>query len=252
MAVNYFCSGFDINNAFWPELANKFKSEMKDTKSVVYIPGGPSKIEKSLTKYVPAFTEHFKKAGIIFDSITLIRPDMSVDCAKSLVDNASFIILMGGNPFEQKEMCEKLDILANLKNHSGVLLGFSAGAMLMSEHIIVTPCSDEYPEFRVEDGLNLAGISIYPHNNFDGMEYPEKLLVGDEIYHKKDLIAVAEKYGDFYLLQDYYNANGLTDVSLIRTSENEIELLTYNNGKIFLATKTGIYLVTEEKKYVRR
>ena len=36
MKVNYFCSGFDINNAFWPELAERFKSEMDDTKSIVY------------------------------------------------------------------------------------------------------------------------------------------------------------------------------------------------------------------------
>ncbi|MBQ7140160.1 MAG: hypothetical protein IJO32_01495 [Bacilli bacterium] len=76
MRVNYFCSGFDVNNAFWPELAERFKNEMTDTKSIVYIPGSPQKIEKAKTKYVPAFTEHFRKAGIQFESSYLISPEM--------------------------------------------------------------------------------------------------------------------------------------------------------------------------------
>ena len=114
MRVNYFCSGFDVNNAFWPELAERFKNEMTDTKSIVYIPGSPQKIEKTKTKYVPAFTEHFIKAGIQFESSYLISPEMDSEEAKDLINNASFVMLMGGDPFAQKEMCEKLAILENL------------------------------------------------------------------------------------------------------------------------------------------
>ena len=57
--VRYYCSGYDINNAFGHGLGDMFKNELKETKSIVYIPGGVEKIEKVQTKYFPAFTIHF-------------------------------------------------------------------------------------------------------------------------------------------------------------------------------------------------
>ena len=241
MSINYFCSGFDINNAFWKELSDRFKSEMKDTKSIVYIPGGINKIEKVKTKYVPAFNEHFNKAGINFEEIHIITNE--TENAQELIKNASFIMLMGGDPFAQKELCEQLDIIETLKNYDGVLLGMSAGAMLMSKYIIITPCSEEYPEFKIEPGLNLSNISIYPHNNFEGNEYPEKLDLGDETYIKDDLIKVAREYENFYLLQDHMVDENTTNVSLIRTHGNEIEFITQNDGKVFVSAPNGIELL---------
>ena len=44
--IRYYCSGFDTSNAFGHGLGDMFKSELKDTKSIVYIPGSPEKIEK--------------------------------------------------------------------------------------------------------------------------------------------------------------------------------------------------------------
>ena len=162
---------------------------------------------------------------------------------KELIENASFVMLMGGDPFAQKELCEQLDIIETLKNYDGVLLGMSAGAMLMSKYIIITPCSEEYPDFKIEPGLNLSNISIYPHNNFEGNEYPEKLDLEDETYMKDDLIKVASEYEDFYLLQDHMVDENTTNVSLIRTHKDEIEFITQNDGKIFIATSNGIELL---------
>ena len=107
-------------------------------------------MSKAKNKYVPIFTEHFKNIGIIFDSVNLITPDLTKKQAKEMIDNADFLMLMSGDPFEQKEMCKDLDILENIKNFQGVMLGFSAGAMLMSKYIIITPCSEEYPHFHIE------------------------------------------------------------------------------------------------------
>ena len=149
-------------------------------------------------------------------------------------------MLMGGDPFEQKLLCEKLGIIDNLKNYNGILLGMSAGAMLMSKYIIITPCSEEYPDFHIEEGLNLSGISIYPHNNFEGDVYPDILNIGDETYKKVDLLSVAFKYGEFYLLQDHFVDKGITNVSYIRTYGNEIDFICEQSGKIFLCNSNGI------------
>lgn len=240
----YYCSGFDINNAFGHGLGEMIKTELENTNSIVYIPGGPEKIEKSKNKYVPLFTEHFNSAGIKFDENILITPDMDSIEAQKLVKNADFVMLMGGDPFKQKEMCESLGLLSVLKEYDGVMLGFSAGAMLMSKYIIITPCSEEYPDFHIEEGLNLDNLSIYPHNNTSDEIYPDELVSGDEIYKKADLIEVAKKYGDFYLLQDH--DNGVTDVSLIKSTNGNIEFYTENNGKIWIANNEEVKLFVPE------
>lgn len=244
--VRYYCSGFDVNNAFGHGIGEMLKTELKDMSSIVYIPTGADKIEKTITKYIPIFTENFKKAGIEFAQANLITPDFAPAKAKELIKNASLVMLMGGDPFSQKEMCEKLDIIDALKKYDGVLMGYSAGAMFMSKYIIVTPCSEEYPDFRIENGLNLDGISIYPHNNTDELVYPDELVSGDETYKKSDLIKVAKQYGKFYLLQDTEHENGIVDVSLIKSTNGKIEFYTENNGKIWLAD-SDIDLITTTK-----
>ena len=246
--IRYYCSGFDVDNAFGHGLGEMFKSELADTKSIVYVPGGADKIQKVRDKYVPIFTEHFKNAGITFEKVNIISPELSKEQAKGMIANASFIMLMGGDPFKQKDMCERLEILEDIKRFNGILLGFSAGAMLMSKHIIITPCSEEYPDFHIEDGLNFDGLSIYPHNNTSNEEYPDELVAGDEVYKQSDLIKVASEYGKFYLLQDFQREDGLFDISIIKSSNGNIEYYTENNGKIW-EVSNNISLVNIGKNY---
>lgn len=226
--IRYYCSAFNTNDAFGQGLGDMFKEELKNTKSIVYIPGDPNKIEKIKEKIIPIFTERFKKVGIEFEKTNLITPDLTIDNAKKMITNADFIMLLGGDPFKQKEMCNKLKIVEELKKYNGVMIGFSSGAMLMSKYIIITPCSEEYPNFHIEEGLNLDEISIHPHNNTSEENYPDILLVGDVKFRKEDLLKVANKYGNFYLLQN----NGI-DISIIKSSDGNIEFYTENNGKIW-------------------
>lgn len=245
--TRYYCSGFDINNAFGHGLGEMFKRELTDTKSIVFVPGGDDKIEKAVKKHIPVFIEHFKNIGIQFDKVELIIPDLSKHEAQEMIKNASFVMLMGGNPFKQKELCSRLGLLRELQNYNGVMLGFSAGAMLMSKYIIITPCSEEYPDFQIDQGLNLDNISIYPHNNTSDQIYPETLVVGNEIYQKEDLVKVANDYEEFYLLQDNIRENGLTDVSIIKSSDGMLEYYIENEGKVWKATKDGVILQFKEK-----
>ena len=172
--------------------------------------------------------------GIKFDQVNILTPDVLPKQAAEMCENASFIILMGGCPFKQKQLCEHLRIMQQLKNYRGIMLGMSAGAMLMSKNIIITPCSEEYPDFHIEDGLNLDGISIYPHNNTANTNYPAELVVGDETYRKADLIKAAHQCGPVYLLQDNLRENGKTDVSIIKSIDGKIEFYKENEGKIWI------------------
>ena len=249
-SINYFCSGFDINNAFWNELAYQLKQDLKNTKRIVYIPGSTkeNKIEKAKNMYIPAFTEHFKKIGVEFENVECITPEMNEEEAQRLVLNSNMIFLLGGNPFLQQELYNSKGLTLLLQNYDGVIMGMSAGAMNMSKYIITTPCSEEYPNFDIRPGLNLANISIYPHNNFEGDNFPEQVDLGGEITKSSDLIKVASEYGEFYCLQDYLDKSGNTQVSLIRTCGDDITLFTNNNGKVWKVSQEGFILVELQNK----
>ena len=249
--TRYYCSGYDENNAFGHGIGDMLKNEIKHTNSVVYIPGGLHKVQIIKEKFVPDFIEQFKKIGIEFDKNIIITYDLTPEEAQKAVREAGFVFLMGGDPFMQKEICEKLGLIEELKNYDGVMMGFSAGAMLMSKYIIITPCSDIYPDFHIEEGLDLDGISIYPHNNTSEEEYPNTLFVRGETYQKDDLIKVAKEYGNYYLLQDNVREDGLVDVSIIKSTDGNLELYTENNGKMWIATPDGVKItktINQDKK----
>lgn len=252
--IRYYCSGFDVNNVFGHGLGDMIKTELINTKSIVYIVGNPKKpekIKKAKEVHIPSFTESFKNVGISFDNFHVITQDTSPEDAKKWIDESGFLMLMGGDPFDQKEMCENLEIIDNIKNYQGVMMGFSAGAMLMSKYMIITPCSEEYPNFRIEKGLNFDDISIYPHNNTSSEEYPEELISGKEVYKKQDLIKVANEYGKYYLLQDYQREDGLFDISIIKSSNGIIEHYIENNGKIWEVSDDINLVLTAENKKVK-
>ena len=239
--IRYYCSGFDDNDAFGYGLGNLLKSELTDTKSIVYVPGSYDDVSKSRDIYVPRYTEYFKKVGIEFDEVNLLSLDSKN--AKELVRNASLVMLMGGDPFDEIKLCRKLDIIDELKNYNGIMIGYSAGSMIMSKYIIITPCSEEYPDFRIEEGLNFDNLSIYPHNNTNLNEYPSKLILEDETYERDDLIKVARTYGQFYLLQDYLRDDGLTDVSIIKSNNGTIEYYKEQDGRIWVVNSDKIELL---------
>lgn len=251
MSINYFCSGFSNENAFWPELARRLKEDLTGTERIVYIPGSnvQEEIEEAVNQYIPDFTEQFRKIGIAFNTTNCITLDTDVEEAKELVKNSNMVMLLGGNPFLQQELFTSKGLTLNLRNYNGVIMGFSAGAMSMSKYIIITPCSEEYPDFDIRPGLNLSGISIYPHNNFEGDIFPDKVAAGGDVTVSNDLLKVAKEYGTFYCLQDYERSDNLFDVSLIRTCGDSIQFFTENNGKAWKATETGFQIVERSIYY---
>ena len=151
---------------------------------------------------------------------------------------------------EYDRLKENVSLISSKQN---TMIGTSINFELVDLFKISKECnsSEEYPDFHIEEGLNLDGISIYPHNNTNDKDYPDTLVVGDETYNKEDLINVANQYGDYYLLQDYLRKDGFTDISLIKSTNSSIELYTENDGKIWIAKNNGIFLLNKiEKKNI--
>lgn len=249
--VRYYCSGFDVKNIFGHGLGEMINSELLKKDNLLFIPCGQKGYDKNENrdkgdnpkeKYTDSFIRQLRNVGIEFKNNYILNPNNDKDKANEFIKDANFIIMLGGDPVSMHEMIDELNIRDSLKNYTGVMMGFSAGAMNMCKYIIITPCSNEYPDFIIKEGLNLDDLTIYPHNNTSEIEFPEYIVNGEETTTTSDLIKVAKEYGNFYLLQDMENEDSTFDVSIIKSTNGNIEYYTENNGKIWLAADDGIKL----------
>ena len=99
--------------------------------------------------------------------------------------------------------------------------------------------------------LCIKRISNFIRSNFiscktSSEEYPDELAAGDEKYNKSDLIKVANEYGKFYLLQDYQRDDGMFDISIIKSTNGNVEYYIENSGKVW-EVNNGINLVSTKK-----
>ena len=116
--------------------------------------------------YLPNIIKCFKKIGIIFKNIMHVDEDTFRSDVDYFLSNNSNILffLMGGNPYSQLEIIKELNMVDEIKNHEGLVIGFCAGAINLSKYSIIT--SDE--DFDKPDsyyGINREDICIEPHYN---------------------------------------------------------------------------------------
>ena len=69
---------------------------------------------------------------------------------------------------------------------------------------------------------------------------------------KEDLIKVANEYGEYYLLQDYLREDGLTDVSIIKSTNGSLEFYIENNGRVWLVKSGEINLTNSTSKSIKK
>ena len=240
--ICYFCSGFDKKRSFDGCLAEYLRKDIKKIDNLLFI-AGSNAIIRTYEVQIPRFVNYFKNIEKVFKKIDCITINTLKDDAKNMVKNADVIIMLGGNPFEVRELSLDNDIVNDLKSFEGVIIGISAGAMNMSKYIIMTPCSEEFDKFDIRDGLDLCGISIFPHCNFKGVNFLDSYEWDGRVTKKKDLEFVANNYGEFYLLQDYCDDNDLVNASFIRVVDLNINFIRNNDGKLWMVNKDGINLV---------
>ena len=77
--------------------------------------------------------------------------------------NSNIIFILGGAPDLMMERIRKFKLKSLLKNYQGLMIGYSAGAMIQLDTYHITP-DEEYPNFAYLNGLGcLNGFDIEPH-----------------------------------------------------------------------------------------
>ena len=106
----------------------------------------------------------FSAYGIHEDQITFLNYFTDTkESAKKKVDNADILYFLGGLPDRMMERIEKFELRETLMKHNGIVMGYSAGAVIQLAEYHLSPDHD-YPAFGYYQGLPyLDGFYLEVH-----------------------------------------------------------------------------------------
>ena len=162
----------------------------------------------------------FANMGIHFSGYDVLD-NANADRAGELVQNADLILLAGGHVPTQNAFFQKIGLKKLLENHSGVVMGISAGSMNSADVVYAQPedPGESASEFvRFLPGLALTKHQILPHYQkvkhwwLDGKRLFEDITYADSVGHTFYALPdfsyivddgnTAPLYGEAYRLQD--------------------------------------------------
>ena len=147
------------------------KNSIKDNQNLVFI-NAPGFENDHL--YFDKIMQCFNKIGISFNHTINLSDDSKIDEFKSFPENRVYF-LMGGNPLTQLVLIKKYNLIEELKNYEGLVVGFCAGAINLSKHAIITT-DDDFDEPLYYNGINRIDITVEPHFFLDDSEFTRNRL----------------------------------------------------------------------------
>ncbi|MEG2290376.1 MAG: Type 1 glutamine amidotransferase-like domain-containing protein [Clostridium sp.] len=104
-------------------------------------------------QYYKSTVAAFYTYGINDNNITLINYFTdSTETAKTKINGSDIIFLTGGFPDKIMDRLSEFDLINTVEQHHGIIMGWSAGAMMQCHHYYISPDKD-YPEFVYKNGL---------------------------------------------------------------------------------------------------
>lgn len=116
--------------------------------------------------YLANILKCFSKININFSRVL----DLDTDTPNGAVEEfnkaagETIYFLMGGNPLTQMEIIEKNNLVNEIKNYEGLVIGFCAGAINLSKYSIITT-DDDFDKPQSYKGIGRVPIVVEPHYN---------------------------------------------------------------------------------------
>lgn len=173
--IKYLFSNIDKANGFNEQQIKYLSKDLKNCKSILFVPGDYDK-EKYII-YKDKIVNWFKNIEISFNESHLAS-------FGNVLKSYDVIFLMGGNPVNQIEIINNIN-LKSIINNASVVIGVSAGAINSSNEAIYY---NDYNE-KIENykGLGLTNINVYPHFDINNNEFLKEVKMVSKI---KSLIAL--------------------------------------------------------------
>ncbi len=138
-------------------------------------------------KYYDGIVGGFASYGISKDNIFFINyfTDSAESAARKIAD-ADIIYFLGGLPDRMLDRIRELKLYHILMKHDGIVMGYSAGAVIQLAEYHLSP-DDDYPEFMYYEGLPYLDdfyMEVHYENTTVQNESIQKVLVerGKTVY----------------------------------------------------------------------
>lgn len=245
MPKTFYVSSLGDQATYLQTIRHQLKAVMNKPITLIFVPSSP--VEYPTRKeFEQDFVNQLKGMSIQLKKVISLNPDSSNKEFKRAFEAADFIYLHGGNPIEFMDFLKEKKVKKFLKNYQGIIMGLSAGAMLMSEHIVLTPTNEEYSDFVVKKAFGYQKVNIFPHMNFDKIVY-STYMTGDGLVKLEDLMTLSHDV-DIQLLRD---GHFIVDHEKIGTDFYQLrkgKLYRYHDQKYRLINFDARYLQLEDPK----
>lgn len=223
--INILLEGFDIDA---PWLYDELKNYIKPNHSVAVVAFSfrDDRI-KSLSdwnglygkvngKYYDGIIGGFTAYGIPSDKITFINYFTDTkESAAQKVKTADIIYFLGGLPDRMMERIKEFDLYDVLMQHKGILMGYSAGAVIQLAEYHLSP-DDDYPEFKYYEGLPYLN-NFYMEVHYEGIKLQNESIQRVLNERGKTVYATAFKSGA--ILVDNGNIKLLGNVKVFEAKQ---------------------------------
>ena len=130
----------------------------------------------------------------------------TIESAKVDIINSNIIFLTGGFPDKMMLLLLEFNLVNDIENFEGVIIGSSAGAMIQIAEYHITP-DEDYNTFTYNMGLNIIknfGIEVHYEGTEVQNKYIKKVLMDkkDKIYAIRDTGGVIVDNEEVILLGD--------------------------------------------------
>lgn len=103
--------------------------------------------------YYNGIVSGFTAYGISENNITFVNYfEDTKESAKQKAEKADILYFTGGRPDRMMNRIKEFDLVDVLKKHNGIVMGYSAGAVIQLSEYHISPDKD-YKEFQYYDGL---------------------------------------------------------------------------------------------------
>ena len=174
--INILLEGYDINADYlYDELKNYIKPEHKVAivafsfrdDSVKTLSDWKNLYSKESGMYYNGIINGFAAYGISENNISFINYFTDTkESAERKIKQSDIVYFLGGLPDRMMDRIKEFDLTDALKKHSGIIMGYSAGAVIQLSEYHLSPDKD-YPQFNYYEGLSYLN-DFYLEVHYEG------------------------------------------------------------------------------------
>ena len=162
-----------FQNGFNAQAVEVFRNRISKRRKFAFVASEFEKMYEKTDKYFQYFLNMFKEVGIHFSEVCVVDGRMSISEVQKTVMEADVIWLSGGDTPTQFGYLKSYGLIPFIREHKGVVIGMSAGAINMAKTAVCT-LTCEHDKQEIYEALGLVDFSVEPHLDKDNIS--EELL----------------------------------------------------------------------------